>query len=311
MNTINPNTAVDSAELVIAGENDDLVGAAVADSQVSALDMVPGADLPAEGTVSMYRKADGKLLATWTEEYWDKSIEYCREWLAEKERVYAENLKFDTNALAALRAACRSPACDATLEQVASAAAYFGTDAGMPILREFVARNCPLVPDLDYTVGDLWYEACEQRGDTFEDWEKASHEPGGWRWLVRRVRELEGGGEPPKPAPVGAVPEASHLTTDQMNAARLAAQFGGKELLASARSFYVWQGTHWERDPSEATRYGAQLSHIVREEAKGWRAKFEALAAADPRGKKLEATDRRDRAPCRTPCSKPRRGATW
>jgi putative DNA primase/helicase len=39
-----------------------------------------------------------------------------------------------------------------------------------------------------------------QRGDTFEDWEKASHEEGGWRWLVRRVRELlEGGGEPPKP----------------------------------------------------------------------------------------------------------------
>ena len=119
--------------------------------------------------------------------------------------------------------------------------------------------------------------------------------PGDWRELLQYVRNLEGGDEPPRdPVKIGTVPEASHLTTDQANAARLAAHYAGKEIISAAGDFYVYNGTHWERNERKAMEYGAQLSRIVRDEAQVWRANFESMAALNPDGKKLEATVRRD-----------------
>ena len=114
--------------------------------------------------------------------------------------------------------------------------------------------------------------------------------------MIRHVRDLEGVNETPPPLDIGVVPETSHLTTDQANAGRLAAHYGGTEIISAAGDFYVWTGACWERDPRQAVHYGAQLSRIVRDEAQAWRATFEALAAENPDGKKLEATVRRDKS---------------
>jgi putative DNA primase/helicase len=100
---------------------------------------------------------------------------------------------------------------------------------------------------------------------------------------------------PPSILPLGEiVPFTEHLCTDQKNAARLEAHFVGSHLIASAGSFYVFKGTHWERDNSEATRYGAKLPEIVGAEAAAARAKFNSMAAENPDGRKLEETVRRD-----------------
>jgi hypothetical protein len=296
VSALNQTPAVDSAALVIAGENDDLTteqpAAANADMHLPLA--------PADGTLAVYDRgcdlavcpeppvnAVSRLLFTIP----PADTAAIKECLADKERAEEEHKKYWVAAPELVRSACDSKAlltdiqANGRLEEIAASMAghAFGTDARI-LFRKLVHKSGVLdgLLDAERVIFQIWEEACEAPGD--------------WRWLVRHVRELDGG-EPPKPGaslPVGTVPETSHLTTDQKNAARLAAHFGGKELIASARSFFVWQGTHWERDPSEATRYGAQLSGIVREEAKGWRATFESMAAADPRGKKLEATVWRD-----------------
>jgi len=149
---------------------------------------------PADGVLCMFRRDDGQLLKTWTQEDSAKLVQHAR--------ARAEFEEFDHAALRSLRTALRSLARiedhEITFDHVASAAAHFGDEAGLPILFEYVESVGTPECDVDYIVSDLWCEACERRGDTFANWEKASHEEGGWRWLVRRVRELEGG-EPPTP----------------------------------------------------------------------------------------------------------------
>lgn len=124
-------------------------------------------------------------------------------YLSEKGDADAFNSKLDIDVLAGLRAAVRSLAAmeshDVTAEQVASAAAYFGYEIGMPILRGFVEKTCPPEYDVGGIAADLWGEACVHDG-TFED----------ARWLVQRVRELEGNSEPP---PSGASATPSSLLT--------------------------------------------------------------------------------------------------
>jgi putative DNA primase/helicase len=241
----------------------------------------------ADGTIVMRDKLTDAMLLTIS----PADTAAMATWRADSERAEAEYRNYWIAALELMRSARDSAALladikvNGRLEEIAASMAGHAFDIDARILfRELVQNSGALDGlDADYAITQIWEEACAAPGD--------------WRWFVKHVRALDAGGEPPKPGEsltVGAVPETSHLTTDQMNAARLAAHFGGKELIANAGSFYVWQGTHWERDSGDATRYGAQLSRIVGEEARGWREKFEALAAQNPDGKKLEATVRRD-----------------
>lgn len=206
MSTINETTAGNSAERTAIARNVHLPlipldGMLAMFSKEDELLLATGSDADMARLLAKYAPVQtpaGQLLKVWTEEDSAK--------LAQLARVKAENEEIDRDALESLRTALRSLARikkhKVTVEQVASAAAHFGDEAGVPTLREFVESTCQPELDANFIVGDLWCEACEQRGDTFEDWEKASHEPGGWRWLVRHVRELErvaGGGETTKP----------------------------------------------------------------------------------------------------------------
>jgi putative DNA primase/helicase len=254
MSGLNQTTAVDSAELVIAGENEDLI-----------TDQRPQIRITEADT------------------------EAAAKWLDDNERAEAEHQSYWGKALEAARTACTSPALlkdireNDRLDELAGWLMILGDTDGLKLFRETVIKSgtfdgCKV--DREKILDDVWNEHHESPGD--------------WRELLRHVRDLEGGDEPPPPLKIGAVPETSHLTTDQANAARLAAHYGGMNIISAAGDFYVWTGTHWERDPRQGMHYGAQLSRIVRDEAQAWRATFEALAAQNPDGKKLEATVRRD-----------------
>lgn len=77
------------------------------------------------------------------------------------------------------------------------------------------------------------------------------------------------------------IPEARHLTTDQANANRLRAAFGGMVIVAAGR-WYTWNGRQWVTDESDVYRYGCRLSQIIGDESKAWRGQGEALLASDP-----------------------------
>jgi hypothetical protein len=160
---------------------------------VSVLNPNTGADLPAEGMVSMYRKKDGKLLATWTEEEWDKSIEQSRKGLAEKEREEAEHQKYWIAALEMARKACTSLALlkdlreNDRLDELAVWLMIFGDTDGLKLFRETVTKSGTLdgIGDAEKIIFDVWNDHHESPGD--------------WRDLIKHVRGLEGGDEPPTP----------------------------------------------------------------------------------------------------------------
>jgi len=82
--------------------------------------------------------------------------------------------------------------------------------------------------------------------------------------------------------PIGEVPRAHHLCTDQANANRIKDAFG-KKLISVAGRFHAWTGTHWAHDEGQAARYAAKLSNLVKVEAKAARGILdEALKVVDP-----------------------------
>jgi putative DNA primase/helicase len=251
---------------------------------------VNSAGAVADGTIVMRDKLTGTALATIT----PADHAAIEKWLVDSERAEAEHQSYWGKALEAARSACSSPALlndireNDRLDELADWLMILGDTDGLKLFRETVIESGTL-------------DGCrDPEKIIFDAWNDHHASPGDWRGLILHVRALDaGGGGPPNPGAsmtVGAVPEASHLATDQMNAARLAAHFGGKEIISAAGDFYVWKKTHWARDPGAATQIGAQLSRIVGEEAKGSRETFEALAAQNPDGKKLEATVRRDKS---------------
>lgn len=186
MSTHNPTPAVDSAELVIAGENDN---SDLTTSQLSAADLPL---MPADGTIVMRVKTDGRVLTITPAD-----IAAAEKWLADNERAESEYKNYWVAALEMMRSACDSSAlltdirANGRLEEIAASMAghAFGTDARI-LFRQLVQASGVLDGLLD------------AERVIFQIWEEASEQPGDWRWFVRHVRELErvaGGGEPPKP----------------------------------------------------------------------------------------------------------------
>jgi putative DNA primase/helicase len=247
-------------------------------NQTSAVDSV-------DGTIVMRSKATGREIVIYPE-----FTAACVQFLAEKEREDAEYQKYWAGALVSVCEACGSPALLADirandrLDPLAEWLMPFGDTDGLKLFREVLRASNTFdgVPasDVEQIMFDVWNEHHESPGD--------------WRDLILHVRKLEGDEPPPPQLKIGTVPEASHLATDQMNAARLAALYAGKEIISAAGDFYVYNGRHWERNERKAMEYGAQLSRVVRDEAQAAREKFESMAALNPDGKKLEATVRRD-----------------
>jgi putative DNA primase/helicase len=230
-------------------------------------------------------KFDGRLLFTSTPE----DAAAIEQWLADKAREETEFQNHWSKALEAASTACRSQAFlknfreNDLIHELASWLMIFGDRDGKQLYREVIEKSGALdgVEDADYIISDVWNDRHESPGD--------------WKKLIRYVREVEDGDEP-APITIGAVPEASYATTDQANAARLAAHFGSKELISVGGLFHHFNGKYWERNERKAMECGAQLSSIVGDEAQAWRAKFESMAAVNPDGKKLEATVRRDKS---------------
>jgi P4 family phage/plasmid primase-like protien len=94
---------------------------------------------------------------------------------------------------------------------------------------------------------------------------------------------------------IGEVPRAHYPCTDQANANRIKDAYGTK-LVAVNGKFYAWTGTHWARDEGAACRYAANLSNLVKIEAKAERQRFDSLAANNPDAIKLRDTKRRDKS---------------
>lgn len=250
-------TAVDSAERFIAGENYDLTTEQPAAAERIEIEISAEADAQCKA----YRQEKAKQLVT-----------HRRGW---------------RNARNTVRTACRSPAFlkhfreNDLMHELASWLMPFGDQDrdGKKLFREVIEKSGALdgVEDADYIISYVW---------------ESNHEsPGDWRELIRLVRELE----EPQPIKVGEVPEASYDTTDQANAARLAAHYR-EELISVGGAFHHFNGKYWERNERKAMECGAQLSRIVGDEAQGQRAKFESMAALNPDGKKLEDTKRRDQS---------------
>lgn len=89
------------------------------------------------------------------------------------------------------------------------------------------------------------------------------------------------------------IPEAHHLCTDQANAQRLKNEFGSFVFVAAGK-WHVWDRRRWHADESDVYRYGCQLSRLIGDEAKAWRAKAAPLltsgdAAEIAEGKKMGA----------------------
>lgn len=75
------------------------------------------------------------------------------------------------------------------------------------------------------------------------------------------------------------IPEAHHLCTDQANAQRLKNEFGSFVFVAAGK-WHVWDRRRWHADESDVYRYGCQLSRLIGDEAKAWRAKAAPLLAS-------------------------------
>ncbi|HEX7082358.1 MAG TPA: phage/plasmid primase, P4 family [Gammaproteobacteria bacterium] len=94
----------------------------------------------------------------------------------------------------------------------------------------------------------------------------------------RRTVAADPGDFPADAVPIGDVPAAQHLNTDQANAVRIRKAFGEKLIAANSR-FHWWTGTHWAFDEGEAHRCAGRLSAIVRAEARRVRKRVEAKRA--------------------------------
>jgi len=68
------------------------------------------------------------------------------------------------------------------------------------------------------------------------------------------------------PALPATIPQSSTRDSDQENARRIQQQYG-KEIIAIAKAFYVWTGTHWAQNDSVVARHIATLSASVHQEA--------------------------------------------
>jgi P4 family phage/plasmid primase-like protien len=75
-------------------------------------------------------------------------------------------------------------------------------------------------------------------------------------------------------------PVALCLTTDQGNAKRISAAFGTR-IMYSAGGWFGWDGTRWVPDMNYVWECAQQLSTLVRAEAQHWRARAEAMRAAN------------------------------
>jgi putative DNA primase/helicase len=78
--------------------------------------------------------------------------------------------------------------------------------------------------------------------------------------------------------PVGCVPDAHGDCTDQRNAKRLETATNGR-LRALAGQFFIYTGTHWRPDASEAAQYGATLNRIIGQEIDELRTQQESVEA--------------------------------
>ena len=97
-------------------------------------------------------------------------------------------------------------------------------------------------------------------------------------------------------AETGRIPDAHYQTTDQANAHRLKAMFGGKKLVVVGGEFFAWTGTHWARSESEAARCAASLSTIIKGEIEVLTAQFQVLTAGNKEWEEMQAIGRKDQS---------------
>jgi P4 family phage/plasmid primase-like protien len=104
--------------------------------------------------------------------------------------------------------------------------------------------------------------------------------------LSERMQPVMPGAPPPAQALSGVAeiaaraPVALCLTTDQGNAVRISKAFGTR-IMFSAGGWFGWDGTRWVPDMNYVWECAQQLSTLVRAEAQHWRARAEAMRAAN------------------------------
>jgi putative DNA primase/helicase len=178
----------------------------------------------------------------------------------------------------------------------------------LPELREYIIENCG--SDLCESVKRMIHcaaDGSDEGLEVYREWYRLKADPyPGDEATAREWREAsESNAKPvslsdvenqqPPLRHVSKIPTSHNPCTDQANAQRLHARYGHK-IFSVRRALYAYTGRCWERNEAIPATCAATLSDIVHGEAQTARAKFEAYAAENPDGKKLEATKRRDKS---------------